>query len=101
MSEQPVHTADKVPVDTSAKPDVLKRLNYIEGHIQGVRRMVEEDKYCVDVLKQTYAVRKAIEKVEAQILDGHLHTCAIEGIRDGREEQVISELLELYTQANK
>ena len=58
-------THDRAPVDTSAKPDVLRRLAYIDGHLQGVRRMIEDDKYCVDVLKQTYAVRRAIEKLEA------------------------------------
>jgi DNA-binding FrmR family transcriptional regulator len=83
------------------KTDVLKRLNYIEGHVQGIRRMVEGDKYCVDVLKQTYAVRRAIEKMEQLMLDNHLHTCVLEGIKDGRDEQVIGELLDLYELANK
>ena len=81
--------------------DALKRLNYIDGHLAGVRRMIEEDQYCVDVLKQTYAVRRAIEKMEALLLDGHLHTCVVEGVRDGREEQDVGELLELYELANK
>jgi DNA-binding FrmR family transcriptional regulator len=79
-----------------AKADALKRLNFIEGHLGGVRRMVEADTYCVDVLKQTYAVRRAIEKLEALMLDGHLRTCVVEGIRDGRDEQVLGELSELY-----
>jgi DNA-binding FrmR family transcriptional regulator len=92
---------DRTPVDTSAKPDVLKRLSFIEGHIQGVRRMVEEDKYCVDVLKQTYAVRRAIEKLEALILNGHLHGCVVHGIKEGREDEVLAELLELYELAGK
>lgn len=83
------------------KPDVLKRLAFIEGHLQGIRRMVEEDKYCVDVLKQTYAVRRAIEKMERLMLDNHLHTCVLEGVKEGRDEQVIHELLELYELANK
>ena len=83
------------------KMDTLKRLNYIEGHISGVKRMVEEDVYCVDVLKQTYAIRRAIEKVEAMLLEGHLDTCVVEGIRDGREKEVVGELVELYSLANK
>ncbi len=83
------------------RTDVLKRLNYIEGHLEGIRRMVESDKYCPEILKQTFAVRRAIEKMEAIMLDGHLHHCVVEGIRDGREEQVIQELMELYTQANR
>ena len=83
------------------KSEALKRLNYIEGHLSGVKRMVEEDKYCVDVLKQTFAVRRAIEKVEAMLLEGHLDTCVVEGIQDGRQEQVVGELLELYKVSNK
>ncbi|MEX0683712.1 MAG: metal-sensitive transcriptional regulator [Dehalococcoidia bacterium] len=83
------------------RTDVLKRLAFIEGHLQGVRRMVEDDKYCVDVLKQTFAVRRAIEKMEQIMLDGHLHTCVVEGIKEGRDSQVIDELLDLYSLANK
>ena len=83
------------------RTDVIKRLNYIEGHLAGIRRMIEEDQYCVDILKQTYAVRRAIEKLEALLLDGHLHGCVVEGIRDGREQQVVDELLDLYELACK
>ena len=79
----------------------LKRLNYIDGHLGGIRRMIEEDTYCVDVLKQTYAVRRAIEKMEALILENHLQGCAVEGIKDGREEAVIGELIDLYELAGR
>jgi DNA-binding FrmR family transcriptional regulator len=81
------------------KAEVTKRLNYIEGHLGGIRKMVEEDKYCVDILRQTYAVRKAIEKLEAVILENHLHGCVAEGIRDGRDDAVIDELMQLYNLA--
>jgi DNA-binding FrmR family transcriptional regulator len=81
------------------KQDVLKRLNYIEGHINGIRKMVENDEYCVDILRQTYAVRKSIEKLEMLILENHLHSCVPEGIREGREEAVVAELVQLYNLA--
>jgi DNA-binding FrmR family transcriptional regulator len=83
------------------KAESLKRLNYIEGHLSGVRKMLEADQYCVDILKQTYAVRRAIEKLEGILLDGHLHTCVVEGIKGGREEAVVEELKSLYVLANK
>ena len=83
------------------KQEALKRLSYVAGHLEGVRRMVEEESYCVDVLKQTHAIRRAIEKVEGLLLDGHLHTCVVDGIQDGRQEQVVGELLELYKVSNK
>jgi DNA-binding FrmR family transcriptional regulator len=84
-----------------SRSGVLKRLSFIEGHLAGIRRMVEADKYCVDILKQTYAVRRAIEKMEGLMLDGHLRTCVVEGIRDGRDEAVVSELSELYEMAGR
>ena len=90
-----------VVMEDHVRRDVLKRMSYIEGHLRGIRGMIEEDKYCPEVLKQTYAVRRAIEKMEGLMLDGHLHHCVVEGIRDGREEQVISELLELYELAGR
>jgi DNA-binding FrmR family transcriptional regulator len=89
------------PVKNEVREDVLKRLNYIDGHLAGVRRMIEEGKYCPEVLKQTFAVRRAIEKMEAIILEGHLHTCVIEGIKNGREDEVVQEMLELYILANR
>lgn len=93
--------AHRVPVDTGAKRDILKRIAYIEGHLNGVKRMIEEDQYCVDVLKQTYAVRRAIEKMEAMVLENHLQGCVVQGIKEGREDAVIGELIELYEQAGR
>ena len=84
-----------------AKQDAIKRLSYIEGHLAGIRRMVQEDKYCVDVLKQTFAVRRAIQKLESVMLEGHLHSCVIDGVKAGREDQVLGELMELYALSDK
>ena len=81
---------------SDVREEALKRLNYVEGHLAGIRRMVQEEKYCVDILKQTHAVRRAIQKVEALILEGHLHTHVLEGVRDGRDSEVLGELMELY-----
>ena len=86
---------------SDSKSEALKRLSYIEGHLSGIRKMLEEDKYCVDVLKQTYAVRRAIEKMEGILLEGHLHSCVIDSIKTGREDQVLDELKDLYLLANK
>jgi DNA-binding FrmR family transcriptional regulator len=88
-------------MEDTTREDILKRLSYIEGHLSGVRRMIRDDKYCPEILKQTFAVRRAIEKMEGILLEGHLHTCVASGIRDNREDEVISELMELYELANK
>jgi DNA-binding FrmR family transcriptional regulator len=82
--------------DQTAKDDALKRLAYIEGHLKAIRRMVENDTYCVDVLKQTYAVQRALDKFEAVVLRGHLHSCVPEGIREGRDAAIVDELEQLF-----
>ena len=69
--------------------------------LAGVMRMVEADTYCVDVLKQTFAVRRAIEKAESIMLSGHLRTCVVEGIQNGRDEEVLAELSDLYEMKGK
>ncbi len=78
------------------KADVLRRLASIEGHLKGIRKMVEEDQYCVDILKQAYAVERALQKFEAAILDGHLHGCVVAGFRDGRDKEMVHELAQLF-----
>ena len=83
------------------KDDALKRMSYIEGHLAGIRKMLEEDNYCVDVLKQTYAVRRAIEKMESLLLEGHLRSCVLEGMTTGRADELVEELRDLYLLANK
>jgi len=83
------------------KKDVLNRLATIEGHLKGIRKMVEDDTYCVDILKQTFAVKRAIDKLEDALLTGHLSGCVPEGIRGGREAEVVQELQELFDLARK
>jgi CsoR family transcriptional regulator, copper-sensing transcriptional repressor len=77
------------------------RLASIEGHIKGIRKMVEDDTYCVDVLKQTFAVQRALEKFEAELLRGHLSTCVPTGFKQGRNEKMIEELTDLFALSRK
>ncbi|MFN8524958.1 MAG: metal-sensitive transcriptional regulator [Chloroflexota bacterium] len=83
------------------KRDVLNRLAYIEGHVKGIRGMVAEDRYCVDILKQTYAVKRAIDKLESVLLAGHLDGCVREGFREERAEQMVAELRDLFELTQK
>jgi DNA-binding FrmR family transcriptional regulator len=55
----------------------------------------------VDILRQTYAVRRALQKLEASLVAGHLQTCVATGVKEGREEQVLKELVELYAIADR
>jgi DNA-binding FrmR family transcriptional regulator len=88
-------------MEENIRNDALKRMNYIEGHLAGIKKMLEEDRYCVDILKQTYAVRRALEKMEASILEGHLRTHVVEGIKGGHESQILEELMDLFDLAAK
>ena len=85
----------------AAKHDVLKRLAYIEGHLKGIRKMVDEDQYCVDILRQTYAVKRAIDKLEGMLLADHLNGCVRDGFADGRDEAVLGELRELFEMSRR
>jgi DNA-binding FrmR family transcriptional regulator len=80
------------------KPRLLNRLSRIEGQVRGVARMVEEDRYCIDVLTQIRAVRAALSKVEGELLKGHLNHCIESAIVSGdqaEQRRKASELIEL------
>jgi DNA-binding FrmR family transcriptional regulator len=83
------------------KKDILNRLASIEGHLKGIGKMVEEDKYCIDILKQSFAVERALKKFEEALLDGHLHGCVIEGFKEGRDQEMVRELAELFELSRK
>ena len=89
---------------TTAPNTVLRRLKTIEGHLKGIVRMVEEDAYCIDVIRQIQAVEAALNKVSAQILEEHLNTCVITAIRGDSEkerERVLKEIAEVFEMGNK
>ena len=85
----------------ASKKEILNRRATIEGHLRGIRKMVEEDKYCVDILKQTYAVERALQKFEAALLEGHLNGCVPAGFKEGRDQEMIRELAELFELSRK
>lgn len=77
------------------------RLASIEGHVKAIKRMVDDDAYCIDVLKQTYAVERALKRFESELLRGHLATCVPAGIRDGRKQEILAELGEVFELAHR
>jgi DNA-binding FrmR family transcriptional regulator len=86
------------------REDTLRRLKNVEGHVRGIQRMVENDAYCIDLIRQIQAVQAALGKVSANILDDHLHSCLITAVRgeDPEErERVIKEIAEVYSMASK
>ena len=79
--------------------DVLKRLKTIEGHVKGIETMVENEAYCIDVIRQIHAVQSALEKVSGIILDGHLHSCLITAVRGenpDERERVLTEIADIF-----
>ncbi len=84
------------------KPRLLNRLRRIEGQVRGVERMIEEDRYCIDVLTQLQAIRAAVARVESEMLKGHLGHCIESAIVSGdqaEQRQKASELIELLERA--
>jgi len=83
------------------KKDVLNRLATIDGHLKGIRKMIDDDQYCVDILRQTYAVERALKKLEGVLLDGHLNGCVRERLLPEQGEETIEELSELFGVARR
>jgi DNA-binding FrmR family transcriptional regulator len=83
------------------KKDLLNRLATIEGHVKAIRKMVDDDAYCVDVLKQSYAVERALKKFESGLLEGHLQSCVPTGFKEGRDAEMVRELRELFELSRK
>jgi len=91
-------------MDETGRKQVVRRLQSIEGHIRGIRRMVEEDTYCIDTMKQINAVQAALTKVNQLILEGHLNTCVMSAIRgdDPQErEKVLREIADVFEMSTK
>lgn len=74
--------------------DLIHRLNRIEGQIRGIRGMVEEGRYCTDILVQVAAVNAALNGFNKKLLENHIRTCVVEDIREGKDE-TIGELVEI------
>jgi len=83
----------------SFKKQILKRMNYLSGHLEGIKKMIKDDKYCIDVILQNEAVIAAIKKLNQLILENHLDTCVTEAVKKKGEKErkkKIKEILELF-----
>ena len=87
-------------INEETKRKALTRLNRIEGQVQGVQRMVEEEKYCVDILTQISAIQGALEQVRKILLGRHIESCVTEAVASGRQgdrQKKIDELLDVFS----
>ena len=78
---------------SATKDQLQKRLRRIEGQVRGIERMVDEDRYCIDVITQISAVRAALDKVALGLLDDHARHCVVAGQADGEPEELTDELM--------
>lgn len=80
---------------------VTKRLRRVEGQIKGIIRMVENDKACEDILVQIGAAKAALHKTGQVILEGHMHHCVLDGVREGNEDAVLKRLTSAIEQFSR
>ena len=99
-ADQPEHA---VAVDADIKAANLKRLRRIEGQVRGLQKMVEDDRYCPDIVTQIASVQEALRGVGRQLLRNHLKHCATTAIKKGTAEadRTYDELLELITSISR
>lgn len=91
-------------MDHHDKPKLLNRLNRIEGQVRGVGRMVEEGRYCIDVLTQVRAIRAALGRFESEMLKGHLNHCIEDAIVSGdieEQRRKAAEIIQLLERAER
>src|ERR1051325_6842496 len=87
--------ASETPVRgyTATKDQLQTRLRRVEGQVRGIEKMVEDDRYCIDILTQISAIQPVLDKVGLGLLDGHVRHCVAESAEDGRSEEMSTELM--------
>ena len=83
------------------KSKLVQRLKIIEGQVRGLQDMLTDGTYCVDVITQTSAVKRALSGVEDAIMENHLSTCVVEQMKKGKEGKAIKEILKVYSLKRK
>jgi CsoR family transcriptional regulator, copper-sensing transcriptional repressor len=88
-----------MPITDDSKEKLKNRLAKAMGHLNAVHRMVDEKKYCIDVLHQMKAVQSALDKISEEILRQHLETCVVEAVKSQDSSRVIEELVQVFRRA--
>src|SRR5699024_8722810 len=96
-----LHENPIVPRTDDEKQAVINRLKRVEGQVRGIQRMVEEDRYCVDILVQISAINAALKKVGFTVTERHMKHCITHAVNDGAGDLAIEELLEVLKQVSK
>ena len=85
-------------INEEVKEQSVKRLKKIEGQVRGIQRMIENEKYCIDIVNQVNAVRRALEQVALMIMKRHVESCVAEAIKEGNHTKKIDELMNTINQ---
>lgn len=83
------------------KGKLIRRLKIIEGQVRGLQDMLEKDTYCIDIITQTSAVKRALSGVEDVLMESHLGTCVAHQMKTGKEKVAIGEILKVYNLKRK
>ena len=86
---------NKVIRSEENKKNLINRISRISGQVDGVKKMIENDRYCPDILIQLASIEKSIKSLSSIILDNHMHSCVIKGIKEG-DESKIDEVIDLF-----
>ena len=89
------------PMQPDKKTSAINRLKTVRGHLDAVIAMVEEERYCPEIMKQVSALQGSLDKVNRVLLEGHLETCVLHAVSEGRTAEIVDELMETlrYTPA--
>lgn len=90
MSYRPKNTQERI----------IHRLKIAQGHLKKVAQMVDDDMYCVDVIHQSQAIQKALKEVDNLLLEEHLKGCVTNAIKDGRRDEAIKEVMNIFSKSN-
>ncbi|MFB6466141.1 metal-sensing transcriptional repressor [Cytobacillus sp. Hz8] len=99
--EENVEKKPLVPRTQVEKDQLITRLKRIEGQVRGIQKMIDEDRYCVDILIQVTAVNNALKKVGMNLLERHTNHCVSDAIKSGNGEQAIDELMKVIEQFSR
>ncbi|WP_280771948.1 metal-sensing transcriptional repressor [Salipaludibacillus daqingensis] len=97
-------TQEKIPVKMRTeeeKKQLISRLKRVEGQVRGIQKMIDEERYCVDILVQVSAINAALKKVGYQLLEDHTRGCVTNAVQSGDGEETIDELMKVIQQFSK
>lgn len=89
------HTTGSLAEAAGVKKNAVNRVRTIKGHVQGIERMIEQDRYCIDILKQIASVQSQLSKLASTMSESHMQHCVQEAVEEGHGEEKVQEMLEV------